>query len=243
MKSKIKTILIYLVTAVVSFFFGLFVLDQIILPHIVGSQRLIEVPELESLTLDEAKVVAENNGLYVTVQSETYNGQVPAQRILKQDPEPGVVVKQGRRVYVMLSLGPEIVSVPHVLGLTQRQAAILIERSRLKLEEIQSKSDPQVARGRVIGINPPAGTALPQGEKVVLTVSEGVQQVKVPSVIDKDIEEAKIILAEAGLKLGEISYRFNRYIPEGRVIDQMPLERTAVEIGSRVDLVVSSSVP
>jgi hypothetical protein len=148
-----------------------------------------------------------------------------------------------RQVYVMLSQGPEIVSVPHVRGLTLRQASILIERSRLILEEVIRSNDPQVASGRIIQIAPPPGTALPHGGKVKLTVSQGVLQVRVPSVIDNTVEEARTILTQAGLEPGEISFRFNRYITEGRVIDQTPLERAVVEKGSRVDLVVSSSTP
>jgi len=41
----------------------------------------------------------------------------------------------------------------------------------------------------------------------------------------------------------EISYKFNRYLPADRVIDQQPLERTPVEKGTRVNLVLSSSAP
>ncbi len=238
-----RTFLIYLVTAVVSFFFGLFVLDQVILPQISVGGRLVEVPHLEGVPLEKARAMCEKEGLYFTMRGETYNLDYAANHILRQDPESGMVVKQGRQVYVILSLGPEIVSVPHVLGLTQRQAAILIERSWLEVDTVLLVSDSDVASGRVIELHPDAGSALPRGGKVVLTVSRGVQKVRVPSVIDKSLEEASTLLAEAGLELGEIFYKFNRYLPPDRVIDQQPLERTPVERGIRVNLVLSSSIP
>jgi len=62
-------------------------------------------------------------------------------------------------------------------------------------------------------------------------------------VIDKSLEEASTLLAEAGLELGEISYKFSRYLPSNRVIDQQPLERTPVERSTRVNLVISTSTP
>jgi len=243
MEGKIRTFWIYLVTAVVSFFFGLFVLDQVILPHISVGGRLVEVPHLEGVPLEQARAMCEKEGLYLTVRGETYNSDYGADHILKQDPESGVVVKQGRQVYAILSLGPEIVRVPHVIGLTQRQATILIERNRLEVDTVLLVSDSDVVNGRVIEVRPEAGSALPRGGKVVLSVSKGVKKVKVPSVIDRSLEEASALLAEAGLELGEISYRFSRYMPPDRVIDQQPLERTSVEKGTRVNLVLSSSSP
>lgn len=241
MVGRIRTFLIYLVTAVISFFFGLFVLDQVILPQISVGGGPVEIPSLEGVPLEEARAMCEKEGLYLTVRGETYNLQYAANQILKQDPESGVTVKQGRQVYVILSLGPEIVSVPHVVGLTQRQATILIERSRLEVDTVLLAGDSDVARGRVIEVSPGAGSALPRGGKVVLTVSKGVQKVRVPSVIDRSLDEASALLAAAGLELGEISFRFSRYLPPNRVIDQQPLERTPVEKGTRVNLVLSSS--
>ena len=243
MEGKIRTFLIYLVTAVVSFFFGLFVLDQVILPQISVGGRPVKVPQLDGALIDQARAMCEQEGLYLTVRGETYNSEYASNQVLKQEPESGVVVKQGRQVYVVLSLGPEIVTVPHVVGLTQRQAAILIERSRLGVDTVLLVSDPEVANGRVIGVLPDAGSALPRGGSVVLTVSKGVQKVRVPSVIDKSLEEARVLLSEAGLEIGEISYKFSRYLPPDRVIDQQPLERAAVEKGTRVKLVLTSSSP
>ena len=104
-------------------------------------------------------------------------------------------------------------------------------------------SDSDVANGRVIELQPEAGSALPRGGKVILSVSKGIRKVKVPSVIDKSLQEANALLTEAGLELGEISYRLSRYLPPDRVIDQQPLERTSVEKGTKVNLVISTSAP
>ena len=243
MLGKIKSLLIYLATAVISFFFGLFILDQVILPHLTVGGELVEVPDLQGMSLEQARKSSDSEGLSLTVQGETYNQEYPADHVLKQEPEAGVVIKQGRQVYVILSLGPEIVTVPHVLGLTERQADILIERNRLEVEGVDFTADARMARGRVVAVVPPSGSALPRGSKVKLVLSEGVPKVRVPSIIDKDLEEAGNILREAGLELGEVSYRYNRYLTPGKVIDQQPLERTPVDKGTRVNLVLSSSSP
>jgi serine/threonine-protein kinase len=152
-----------------------------------------------------------------------------------------MVVKQGRGIQVILSRGPEMVNVPHVEGLTRRQASILVERNFLQVENVLTTGDADVARGRVVQVDPPPGTLLPKGSQVVLTVSEGAQKVRVPSLIDLTVEQARETLEEEGLQIGEVTFRFNRYLPAGKIIDQHPLERTPVERGGKVDVVVSSS--
>jgi eukaryotic-like serine/threonine-protein kinase len=242
-KGRTRTFLIYLITAVFSFFLGLFILDQVILPHLAGAREEVQVPKMEGLSLSQAQDLCRESGLGLTVQGETYQAAVPAGHVLKQDPETGARVKQGRQVYVLLSLGPEMVTVPHVRNLTQRQAEILVERSRLKLAGVRRVSDPNAPKDRVIDITPAEGSALPDGGEVQLTVSIGVEQVQVPSVIDKPLAEAEQVLNAAGLKLGKVSYRFNRFIAEGHVIDQAPLERVQVNVGATVDVVLSSAQP
>ena len=238
----LKNSFLYLLTAVISFLFGLFVLDQIILPHLAGGKMRIEVPAIEGLPLSRARTLCREAGLLLSVRGETYNDEIPPESILKQEPETGIVVKQGRRVYVLVSLGPEIVSVPRVEGLTLRQARILIERSRLVLGEVERRSDDTVSRDRVIQVEPPGGTALPRGVELRLVVSDGVPRVEVPSVIDKTLEQAREILENAGLRVGVVTYKYNRFIAQGRVLDQSPLERVLVEKDTGVSLVISTTV-
>jgi len=242
MRETLRNRLLYLLTAVASFFFGLFVLDQIILPQLAGGKMLVEVPALEGFSLYQARKLCREAGLLLTIRGETYNDDLPAESILKQEPDPGIVVKQGRKVFVLVSLGPEIVSVPRVEGLTLRQAKILIERSQLVLGEVHRQSEETVSRDRVIQAEPPGGTALPRGTELRLIVSDGIPRIEVPSVIDRTLEQAREILESAGLRVGVVTYKYNRFIAEGRVLDQSPLERAVVDKDTMVNLVLSTTV-
>ncbi len=241
MVNKFKSLLIYTLTAAVSFFFGLFILDQVILPQLTGVGLESEVPVLAGKSREQAAAICQGANLGLEVHGETFSPHVPAGHVLDQDPEQGLVVKQGRSVYVILSKGQEMVGVPHVIGLTSRQAAILIENNFLVVDSVLAAADARMARGRIVAVTPPPGTPLPKGSLVTITVSEGARKVRVPSLIDKSVDEARAILQDAGLSLGEVSFRYNRYLTAGRVIDQHPLERTPVESGVAVDVVVSSS--
>ncbi|MCE5270484.1 PASTA domain-containing protein [bacterium] len=243
MKGRLRSFLVYTLTAVFSFFLGLFILDQVILPQITGGKEEVEVPKLEGMSLDEGRSLCRGQGLELIVQGETYHASVPASHIMKQDPEAGAMVKRGRQVYVLSSLGPETVTVPPVGGLTLRQAQILIERGMLKVAAVHRRPDSRVARDRVIEVQPAEGSPLPWGGAVELTVSDGVEQLRVPSLIDKPLQEAESTLNAAGLRLGRVSYQQNSFIPAGRVLDQAPLERAIVNSGAAVDVVVSGTAP
>lgn len=243
MHVRLKDLLVYSLAAVASFLLGLFILDQVILPRIAGGQRLVEVPEVVGRELQQARLECEQRGLVFTVQGELPSEQLAAGLVLRQDPAAGLTVKEGRQVLVVMSLGPEQVTVPRVRGLTERQARLLAERSRLEVAAVEPRADPSLGPGRVIAVEPEEGSALPAGSPIRLVVSKGVEQVAVPSVVDKELEEARRILTEAGLQVGQVSHAFNRFVAEGRVIDQLPLERTTVERGALVDLVVSRAEP
>lgn len=243
MNGKLKSFLIYLLTAAISFCFGLFILDQVILPQLTGAGRESVVPEMVGLSHRDAESACRDAELMLEVQGETYSADSPEGYVLDQDPEAGLSVKQGRSVYVILSRGPEMVVVPHVKGLTRRQAEILIERNFLLVDTVSTVTDPATTQGRVVAITPEPGTMLPKGAQVSMVVSEGTPKIRVPSLVDKTIDEAREILAGTGLTMGEVAFRYNRFLTAGTIIDQHPLEHTPVEQGSRVDVVISSSRP
>ena len=237
-----KNYLLYFIAAVFSFFFGLFLLDQVILPQIAGGQKLVKVPVLQNSELEKARSLCTENNLELVVRGETNNSEVPADHILIQEPESGTEVKEGRKVYVLVSLGPEIITVPYVRGLTSRQARLLIERNRLELMEVVTRPSDEVGENRVISIEPEAGTTLSAGSKVRLVVAEAAPRVLVPSIIDMNLEEATNALKEIGLEVGEVQYQFNRNVVDGHVLDQTPLENAKVRKGTKVNLILASSL-
>ncbi len=88
----------------------------------------------------------------------------------------------------------------------------------------------------------PEGT--PEGEGVVEGTPEGEGEGEVyaivPYVVGLDEESATTAILEAALQLGVVTYICNDIVPTGYVIDQFPEGGRAVEVGSSVDLWVST---
>ena len=129
---------------------------------------------------------------------------------------------------------PTTARVPDVVGRSEREAGQLIRAARLVVGEPKTApSQDQV--GRVVAQEPAAGTEVPFGSAVILTI--GVQQgVTVPSVVGQPQSDAEKTLKKSGLDVGEISLRSDDRV--GIVLEQSPKAGQLVDPGTAVDLVV-----
>lgn len=95
--------------------------------------REVEVPNLAGLTLSGAGQAAGAKGLSLNVENRFYSANVASGHILAQSPASGVTVRREWTVRVTESIGPQKVSVPDLIGQTQRPASILLRRLSLDL--------------------------------------------------------------------------------------------------------------
>lgn len=61
------------------------------------------VPDLNAMTFSEAKMLLEQNGMFIMVGDSGHNKRLPADCILAQNPKAGSEVKQGRVIYVTVN--------------------------------------------------------------------------------------------------------------------------------------------
>jgi serine/threonine-protein kinase len=102
--------------------------------------------------------------------------------------------------------------------------------------------DDKVAKGQVVGTDPAAGTSIENGGTVVLLVSKGPEQVAVPSLVNKEPQDAERELADIGLELGNRSFKFSDDVEKGKIISSSPKADTLVTPGRRIDIAVSKGV-
>jgi serine/threonine-protein kinase len=132
----------------------------------------------------------------------------------------------------------EPVPVPNVVGLKQNRAINLIENAELEATVEEEFSDRPA--GEVLDQDPNAGTKIQKGESVTITVSAGIEQVKVPKVVGKDVATAIQALDDAGLN-AQTKPVFSQQ-PVNTVTKQNPKAGTEVDRDSTVVLNVSQGV-
>ena len=133
----------------------------------------VTVPELVGQELETARQLARDASLALIIDDHRHDTEVPEGHVAGQDPAAGTQVAQGTEIVIVVSLGPEMVIVPGVIGFP-------VEFSRLTLQDIGltvsiTEAGSIEPAGLVISQTPSASTAITVGSTVTLTVSSGAQ--------------------------------------------------------------------
>ncbi|MCI0535639.1 MAG: PASTA domain-containing protein [Verrucomicrobiales bacterium] len=136
-------------------------IDEVLTPDVVGlSQAAAEA------AITSARLAV---GIVDTANSDT----VPAGAVISQTPLAGTVALAGSTVNITVSLGPEPVVVPDVVGLEQAAAEAAILSANLTVGAVSTANSDTVPAGKVIEQNPLAGSSVPPETAVDLVISEG----------------------------------------------------------------------
>lgn len=172
----------------------------------------VEVPEFRHLSLDEAYKLANDKKLRLEIVDSVYS-KTNKGLVRKQDPDPGSVVKEGRRIFLTINAkNVKVVKMPNLKGLSLRQAVLEMKVLGLSLGNIHYKSD--IATNNVLG-QLYKGRELKPGDEVE-TASEidlivGLNRrenlkAKVPNLFGKSAEEAIDMIHENYLNINNIEY-------------------------------------
>ena len=147
----------------------------------------------------------------------------------------------GRATNLIGGSAPDRVTVPLVIGLPVDEAEAQLTELGLDVAIEEEENDTQPA-GVVFAQNPDGNERVDSGSEVVLKVSKGVEQVKVPNVVGMTEDEATRTLEDLdfGVNVKETT---NDRIPEGTVVSQGPEAGEEAPKGSTVEIVVSSGKP
>src|SRR5205814_5752802 len=99
-----------------------FVLAALLAMRAAIHGREVEVPKLVGLAPAEAQRLLNDRGLLLALQERFYSAEIAEGRIVSQVPPPGTHVRRGWQVRVAQSLGPQRITIPNVVGETQRAA-------------------------------------------------------------------------------------------------------------------------
>ncbi|MBR3002079.1 MAG: Stk1 family PASTA domain-containing Ser/Thr kinase [Clostridia bacterium] len=207
------------------------------------------VPNVIGLTGDEAKQKIEGAKLVYEVENEEYNKDVEAGKVISLRTEIGdqmkaigdIKVKEGSKIFVVISKGQEKAKVPNVKGKEKDEAIKLLEEAKLKAEIVEENSK-TVKENCVISQETEENTEVFAGDTVKIHVSIGAEKVTMVSVIDKNEEEAKKALKAIGITNINIAYEENSSKTPGKVIKQSIEGGSSVEKDSSITITVNSYV-
>ncbi len=141
--------------------------------------------------------------------------------------------------YIKGYLITEEFDMPNVVGLNVEAAETQIKELGLEFEIEDSVYNSDYEEGEVITQNIKPDSKVKEGFPIKVIVSLGEKLVEVPEIVNEHSNQGVILIREAGLEEGEITYEFSEEIPWGIIISQDPEVGEKVSEGEKVSYVVS----
>ena len=201
---------------------------------------LVTVPSVVGVQYEVAKATLEDVGLEVEVRREPSDSMAVGQ-VLSQDPPRDDQVERGSTVELVVSSGPEVVTVPNVFLLTQAEATKALTDEGLTVK-VTPREVADAEPGYVVEQNPAADTEVSPGDEVEIFVSVAAGTVLVPDVVGRPLAQAQAQIQEAGLRFGTPTEAPSATVPTGSVISTDPAPGSSVERNRVIQIVVSTGV-
>ena len=193
-------------------------------------------PELIGMDINEA--LKKYSGFDIVVESSAFHEQYDKDIIYDQSVNAGMTVKEGATIKVKISSGIQYFSLADYKNFEENQVYKILTDNEIEFNTVTEYSD-EVPEGYVIKTEPGADTQVDTGTVVVVFVSMGAETTytTVPSVIGYTLEDARMILNSAGIRIGNVE-RVEGDGQSTEVIDQSLPEGTSVTNGSTISLVI-----
>ena len=166
----------------------------------------VKIPNVVGEKVEDAKSKLEGLGLKVlevTEESDQEKGIV-----LKVDPNVDSTVKSGSEVKLTVSGGEGQIKVPNFAEMNLDSVKRTLKSLGLELGTVDEEYSDSVPRGEVISQSPNANESVDKGSKVNVTISKGKEikttTLNIPDVSGKSVDEAKSILANAGVEANAV---------------------------------------
>ena len=145
--------------------------------------------------------------------------------------------------YLTLTLiikSEDTVIVPDLVSRDVVYALELLTDLELNTKVKGSEYSSDIAKNHVVYQNPSPGSEIKKGRDVRIIISRGPKLITLPQLTTLSTQQARIILEENDLCLGESSRTHHESILEGHVISQIPSAGTIIARGACVDLLIST---
>ncbi|HJR25822.1 MAG TPA: Stk1 family PASTA domain-containing Ser/Thr kinase [Acidimicrobiales bacterium] len=204
--------------------------------------ELATVPGVIGKQLEEAQAEIEAAGFRVRVESRE-DDDAEENEVVDQDPAPQTEATTNSEVTLFVNTGPGQVEIRDVRGRTEADATSLLEDDGFVVT-VTEEASADIADGRVIRTDPPAGASRPEGATITLVVSSGPQQQNkpVPGVVGLSEANATQVLESNGFVVDIQEQEVIAPTDDGRVVSQSPGPGSSRPEGSTVTITVGRLV-
>lgn len=215
------------------------------LPNTTNHGETITVPSIEGMQIAQLEEFLIKRNLRYEVNDSSYSSEYPALTVLKQYPQAGSKVKEGRKIFISVNrISPPTVPVPALVDGSVVNADAVLRSNELKRGRIELVSGPfnVVKEMKYQGRTIEAGEPVPKGSVIDLVVMDGGSSTfDAPDFIGLNLEDAKVIIFGSNLNLGSIIVVGDTLGNEVFILRQKPEPYENIKVGDVVDLWIGPS--
>jgi serine/threonine-protein kinase len=200
-------------------------MDKIVMPLYVQLGDEIDLPDVIEMPVNDAQSLLKEQGFQVVIRDSMYDANHPVGTVVEQNPYPYAVVKEGRRVYLTVSIGEKPIIMPNLFGVSPREAELILDTHDLKLGSKNYVYSDRYHEGTVMGQSYPQGQEIKSGSKIDIIISLGQLSVEavVPDLVGKSLHEARERLRAIKLKIADIEWEErDNILPETIISQSLP---------------------
>ena len=137
------------------------------------------------------------------------------------------------------SESPQEVVVPKYIGLNQEEAKTVLAKKGLYMKVVREAYDPKVPAGTVLTGEPDPGRTVRSRREVTVTVSVGRAPIKMVDFSRLTLNQARRIIVQHGLRLGQVVQQYHETIPDTFICGQFPEPGEPLRRSEPITLIVS----
>lgn len=200
----------------------------------------VEVPEVTNRPITEASFAIAERGLEMK-QTMVPSTRVPKYYIMSQRPPAGRVIREGRKVFVTVSAGNEIVHPPDLVGKVISDPVEELRRENFQLGNV-ARIDSEMPRDTVLAQDPGPERMVTANARINLLLSEGPPEKTfiMPNIVGMALEEMNKVLEPLGVKATANTVHMPGQQTDV-VLDQQPAAGTLIQEGEQVTYTVFPS--
>lgn len=203
--------------------------------------KSIPTPQLVGRSMTDARAIASDLGLVVVVDNtkDRHGDNIAEGAVVWQNRLPGVLIKRGTRIHVGQSLGPLVLKVPEITGMTTRTALLQLSQSNLRVGTVSYF--PHRTLRNTVATDPPVGTSVSNETRVSLLVALERPRFAfvMPDLVGRSVDSVRYPLEKYGFVISNVKFESYPGIDDGTIIRQYPSPGGMVRGGDAISLVVA----
>lgn len=205
----------------------------------LSDNKKVEVPDITGMTITQMEEELDKVGLDYKIVLEQNSLDVAVDHVISQSPEAGQYIKKSLPIEIVISLGPQKVVMPDVVGQYEVNAKSMLENEGLVVSEVNKEYNDEYDVNIVYSQSPAANEEVLEGSSVILYVSKGKETNIMPNLVGKTEDEAREELTKLGLTITSVKYAVSTKYEKGIVTSQDPAANKLVEKTQGVTITVS----